>query len=188
MIFPAACSAVGRVLQSSFQQMMRFKPQRAAIARSLLDKVVTECEPLLEEAVRVLDGIPALKPATRYETLRRLNVARSYLHDVTDRAVELPELARVAGISRFQLLRHFRDAFGAPPAAYHRNLRLRLAKEEIDRRLRSCGDAAQRYGFADCSSFSHAYRRAFGTSPIRSLTSSPPGARKECTGSGVIDE
>ena len=181
MIFPAACSTVGRALQTSFQQMLRSKPQRVAIARNLLDRLVRDYEPLLEEAVRVLDGIPALKPATRYETFRRLNIARGHLHAVTDRAVELPELARIAGISRFQLLRHFRDAFGAPPAAYHRNLRLRLAKAEIDRHLLSCGDAAQRYGFADCSSFSHAYRRAFGASPIRSLNSSRAAAAKACT-------
>jgi transcriptional regulator GlxA family with amidase domain len=96
-------------------------------------------------------------------------VARGYLHAVTERPVELAELAKAAGISRFQLLRSFRDAFGAPPGAYHRNLRLRLAKQEIDRKALSCSEAAHRFGFADCSSFSHSYRRAFGEAPIRSL-------------------
>ena len=172
MIFPAQCSDLGRLLQQTVKQMMRSKPQRTMIASQALGQVAGSLEPLLEETVGILDGIDAQKPSTRYESLRRLNIARGYLHAVTDRPVELAELARIAGISRFQLLRSFRNAFGAPPAAYHRTLRLGLAKTEIDRRLMSCSEAAHRFGFADCSSFSHAYRRAFGEAPIRSLSSS----------------
>jgi AraC-like DNA-binding protein len=123
----------------------------------------------MEETLRMIAGIDAQKPSTRYETMRRLNVARGYLHEVTDRPVELAELAKVSGISRFQLLRNFRDVFGAPPAAYHRNLRLCLAKEQVESRRLTCSQAAHRFGFADCSSFSHAYRRVFGEPPIRSL-------------------
>lgn len=172
MIFPAACSALGRLLSETTNQMLRSGPKRAQVADRMLQQVAEHIEPLMEETCRIIDGIAALKPSTRYETLRRLNIARAYLHAVTDRPVELAELAKVAGISRFQLLRSFRDAFGAPPAAYHRTLRLKLAKDEIDRKLLRCSQAAHRFGFADCSSFSHAYRRAFGEAPIRSLAAS----------------
>ena len=172
MIFPAACSELGRLLSETTSKMLRSGPSRAQVAENMLEQVAEHIEPLMEETCRIIDGIAALKPSTRYETLRRLNIARAYLHSVTNRSVELAELAKVAGISRFQLLRSFRDAFGAPPAAYHRNLRLKLAKDEIDRKLLSCSDAAHRFGFADCSSFSHAYRRAFGEAPIRSLAAS----------------
>ena len=169
MIFPAACSPLGRLLSETASQMLHSGPGRAQVAETMLQQVAEHFEPLMEETCRIIDGIAALKPSTRYETLRRLNVARAYLHAVTDRSIELAELAKVAGISRFQLLRSFRDAFGAPPAAYHRDLRLKLAKDQVDRKLLSCSEAAQRFGFADCSSFSHAYRRAFGEAPIRSL-------------------
>jgi transcriptional regulator GlxA family with amidase domain len=169
MLFPADCSGLGRLLNRAARQMVWSQPQRSVIASQLLQKVADQIEPLMEDTVRMLDGMTAQKESTRYETLRRLNVARGYLHAVIDRPVELAELAKVAGISRFQLLRSFRDAFGAPPATYHRTLRLKLAKEEIDRKLLSCSEAAHRFGFADCSSFSHAYRRAFGEAPIRSL-------------------
>src|SRR3712207_2136900 len=125
MIFPAACSELGRLLGGTVKKMVRDKGQRSAIASELLGRIVQDVEPLLEQTARIVDGINALKVATRYETLRRLNVARGYLHAVTDRQVELAELAKVAGVSRFQLLRSFRDAFGAPPAAYHRMLRLK---------------------------------------------------------------
>lgn len=124
----------------------------------------------MEDVARELDSLGHLKKSTRYENLRRLGVARGYLHDVTDRPVELAELATVAGISRFQLLRHFRDCYGAPPGAYHRHLRLQLAKQAVDDGHLSCAQAAHRFGFADSSSFSHAYRRAFGRAPVRSIT------------------
>lgn len=169
MIFPAACSDLGRLLSRTLTRMIWSKDQRAAIASHVLRQVRTEVEPLFEETIRILEGMDALKPSTRYESFRRLNLARGFLHSVTDRPVELGELAKLAGISRFQLLRSFRDAFGAPPAAYHRTLRLKLAKEEIDGKRLSCSEAAHRFGFADCSSFSHAYRRAFGEAPVRSL-------------------
>lgn len=179
MIFPAACSALGRLLSETTSQMLRSGPRRAQVAESMLQQVSQHIEPLMEETCRIIDGIGALKPSTRYETVRRLNIARAYLHSVTARPVELAELAKVAGISRFQLLRSFRDAFGAPPGAYHRNLRLKLAKDDIDRKLLSCSEAAHRFGFADCSSFSHAYRRAFGEAPIRTLAAParPPADR-----------
>jgi len=169
MLFPAECSTLGRLLGETVRQMTRAQPQRPHIAARLLETIGSEIEPLMAETIRILEGIDALKPSTRYETLRRLNVARGYLHSVTDRPVELAELAKVAGISRFQLLRCFRDAFGAPPGAYHRTLRLSLAKAEIDRKLLTCSEAAHRFGFADCSSFSHAYKRVFGEAPIRKL-------------------
>jgi AraC family transcriptional regulator len=169
MIFSASCSQLGRLLSDCAKQMASSKPQRPLIASQLLQRVAAQIEPLMEETVGILEGMDALKASTRHEALRRLNIARGYLHAVTDRPVELAELAKVAGISRFQLLRSFRNAFGAPPAAYHRSLRLKLAKQEIELKLLSCSEAAHRFGFADCSSFSHAYRRAFGEAPIRSL-------------------
>jgi AraC family transcriptional regulator len=71
-------------------------------------------------------------------------------------------------MSRFQLLRYFRDCFGAPPATYHRQLRLRLAREAVERSGLSWADAAHRFGFSDGSSLSHAFRRTFGEAPVRS--------------------
>lgn len=169
MIFSASCSQLGRLLSDGAKHMISSSPQRPLIAARLLQRAASQFESLMEETAGILEGLEALKAATRLETLRRLNVARGYLHSVTDRPVELAELAKIAGISRFQLLRNFRDAFGAPPGAYHRSLRLKLAKREIDSKLLSCSEAAHRFGFADCSSFSHSYRRAFGEAPIRSL-------------------
>jgi AraC-like DNA-binding protein len=168
LVFSADCSALGRLLRVRHKAMVQPAADRPALAGNLLAAVEAQLEPLMVETLSALDALPGLKKATRYESLRRLNRARGYLHDVTDRAVDLPELATYAGMSRFQLLRYFRDCFGAPPATYHRQLRLRLAREAVERSGLSWADAAHRFGFSDGSSLSHAFRRTFGEAPVRS--------------------
>ena len=169
VVFPAACSSLGRLLAREVADFKGSSLRRADRAGALLSRVGGDLERLLEETARSLDSLAAAKPATRYEGLRRLNLARGHLHTVTDRPVELGELARVAGLSRFQLLRDFSACFGAPPITYHRRVRLQLAKQAIDSGALDCSQAAHRYGFAGASSLSHAYRRAFGAAPVRSL-------------------
>lgn len=167
LIFSADASPLGRLLRDHLRTMMRPTADRPVLAGSLLDQVGRGLAPLMIETLAALDALPGLKASTRYENLRRLHLARAYLHDVTDRAVDLPELAAHAGMSRFQLLRYFRDCFGTPPAAYHRRLRLRRVRDAVERDGLTWAQAAQRCGFPDGSSLSHAYKRAFGCSPAR---------------------
>lgn len=170
VVFSAHGSRLGELLSRGLKDLLHpGGGARAQKAASLLRQIQAGLEPFLEDTSRQLESIAAAKPSTRLEALRRLERARGHLHEITDRPVELGELARVAGVSRFQLLRNFRECFGSPPAAYHRRLRLLLAREEIERRRMTCAEAAHRFGFADGSSFSHAYRRAFGAPPVRSL-------------------
>jgi AraC-like DNA-binding protein len=120
---------------------------------------------------RQMDLVPGLKRATRFETVRRMNLARAYLHQVTNRAVPLDELARETAVSPFQLLRTFRDCFGETPASYHRRVRLSLARDLAEKEGLSYAFVADRFGFAGGASLSHAYRRTFGKSPVQDLRS-----------------
>lgn len=171
LIFPASCSTLGGLLERTVKNLVRPAADRPKVAAALIGTARPHLDVLLEEAVGQLASLSSLKSSTRYESLRKLGIARAYLHEVTGRPVDLVELAGAAGMSRFELLRHFRDCYGAPPAAYHRRLRLDLAKQAIDDGQLNCGEAAHRFGFANSSSFSHAYRRVFGRAPVRSLGS-----------------
>ena len=177
MLFPSQCSRLGRMLAGTHARMLNEPHRRNSAARSLIEEARHGVQPLLEEMVAQLGGIEAARAPTRYELLRKLNQARSFLHSVDHRAVQLPELARTAGISQFHLLRNFRSCFGHSPSAYHRRIRLEAGKQAIDRGIMSCGEAAHRFGFADASSFSHAYRRVFGVAPTEvSAGTEPEGA------------
>ena len=127
----------------------------------------------VEEAV--LGAVAALRPHLRpgpprqardggeHAAVRR---ARAHLCDRWDQKVTLTELAAVAGLSRFELVRRFRGQNGVTPHAYQVNLRV----DEARRRL-AAGDplavVAADCGFADQPHLSRVFKRAVGVSPAR---------------------
>jgi len=96
----------------------------------------------------------------------RLERAREYLLAGWAKAVSLNELAEVAGLNRFHLLREFRKRYGLPPHAYQLQLRILRAKEML-----FLGeppkDVALKVGFYDQAHFTHAMKRYVGVSPGR---------------------
>jgi AraC-like DNA-binding protein len=68
------------------------------------------------------------------------------------------------GLSRFQVARRFQQAYGMPPSAYLRQVRLRDAR----RRLaggEAIGTVAVASGFADQSHLTRWFRRSYGITP-----------------------
>ena len=160
-----ACSPTGRLLDRHARRLDRPTVDRAGEGLALYGAIARALPELLAETHAQLDALDLARPATRYDTLCRLNHARGLLHDIDDQAVPLAALARDCGMSRSQLLRRFQACFGATPASYHRRLRLERAAPELAAGRLSCSAAAQRFGFAAGSSFSHAFRRTFGRAP-----------------------
>jgi len=90
--------------------------------------------------------------------------AREYLHAHYRESVPLEQLAAVAGLSKYHLVRAFRAAVGAPPHTYQ--LRLRLTRSLfLLRRGLSLPLVAYKLGFADQSHYTRAFRAEFGTTP-----------------------
>ncbi|WP_116089935.1 AraC family transcriptional regulator [Sphingomonas crusticola] len=167
VILPASCM-LGTALRNALQRLSLPAP---AIDEPW--RVAAEAKRLAAETLLALDdqveAVAGLKRRTRFEAVRRMNSARAYLHSVTSRPVPLDELALEVAVSPFQLLRSFRDCFGETPASYHRRLRLNLARHAVEGDGHSYAFVADRFGFADGSSFSHAYKRTFGEPPVRRL-------------------
>jgi AraC-like DNA-binding protein len=95
---------------------------------------------------------------------RALRVAGEYLAAHVGRNVGLDELAVVAGIGKFRLVRLFRERLGQPPHAVQLAHRIRRA-----RRLLEAGEPiasiAAATGFADQSHLHRHFRRSLGMSP-----------------------
>jgi AraC-like DNA-binding protein len=127
----------------------------------------------LDEAVAAtIDALrPHLKPApvtrdrgrAEHTAVRR---ARSYLSERWDRPVTLAELASVAGLSRFELLRRFRAQLGLTPHAFQRNLRITRARSMLLAGVPPARVAAE-CGFADQPHLTRTFRRAVGVTPGR---------------------
>lgn len=119
------------------------------------------------DAAEQLRRLDLKRPSTRQEVINRLEIARAHLHATIDRQVRLEELADLAGLSAFHLARYFTAAFGAPPARYHRSLRLQHAARLLRSEGASATEAAERIGYSELAAFSHAFRREFGHPPSR---------------------
>ena len=95
---------------------------------------------------------------------QRTEQVRELLVDRLADNVRLDELARAADLSRFHLIRLFRQRYGVTPFAYQRNLRVERAREAL-RRGESLADTASEVGFADQSHLGRAFRHVMGATP-----------------------
>jgi AraC-like DNA-binding protein len=95
---------------------------------------------------------------------REVALAREYLREHFADDCSLAELAALAGVDRFQLLRAFRQHVGLPPHLYQTQLRLRYAK-----RLMAAGESAAivaaTVGFSDQSHLIRKFKAAYGITP-----------------------
>lgn len=101
---------------------------------------------------------------------QQLKVVKEFLDDFPQADVSLDELAQLAGISAFHLVRAFQKMFGLPPHAYQIQSRLRYAKTLL-RAGHSIADTAQQCGFHDQSHLHRHFKRAMGITPRQYLQS-----------------
>jgi AraC family transcriptional regulator len=136
-----------------------------ARAEELLQRSAEQLVLTADELRAAGERLATQRASQRHELLRRLQRARAFLHDHFTEPVPLDRLAQACQLSRFHLLRCFREAFGATPAQYQAELRLQAARSLLSRRGMAVGDVARKVGYRDHSAFSRAWRRRFGTAP-----------------------
>ncbi len=93
-----------------------------------------------------------------------LAAVRALLEDRVAENVGLDELAAVAGLSRFHLIRAFQRRYGVTPFAYQRHQRIEKARAVL-RTGGSLAEAAADAGFADRSHLGRAFRAVMGATP-----------------------
>ncbi|WP_176085552.1 AraC family transcriptional regulator [Martelella sp. HB161492] len=91
------------------------------------------------------------------------------IHDEPARSWTVPELARIAGMSRGAFTSHFSRVVGETPAAYLNGWRLSLGRAEL-LAGRSVKTVAAHVGFGSAEAFSRAFARKFGYSPRQAGT------------------
>lgn len=92
--------------------------------------------------------------------------ARDYLEAHLAEDVDLLSLARIAGLSRFQLIRAFRRQTGLTPFAWLADRRVREAQGLLAAGM-SPGETAAACGFSDQSHLTRAFKARVGVTPGR---------------------
>jgi len=125
-----------------------------------------------EGVLRAVDGLrPHLRPGPprpgrghgEHAAVRR---AVAHLKARWDERVPLAELAAVAGLSRFELVRRFGAQTGLTPHAFQTNLRIARARELLATGTAPAAVAAA-CGFADQAHLTRTFRVAVGVTPAR---------------------
>jgi AraC-like DNA-binding protein len=116
-------------------------------------------------AVQVANGLePNVNGALPSAVARVTSVVRSMERDLTAE-LNLTELAREAGLSRYHFLRTFQRLTGVTPHQFLLRRRLREAALRLASERKRVLDIALDCGFGDLSNFNHAFRAEFGVSP-----------------------
>ncbi|PYO95982.1 MAG: AraC family transcriptional regulator [Gemmatimonadetes bacterium] len=150
---------LARMLQGLFSRLERWNGH-APHARQV-DSLAFE-EALVASCVRLM----ARHGARRWSDAPSSDVrqVRERLADDSARVPNLAELARLTGLSRYQVLRRFERAYGLPPHAWLLRRRAERARVLI-RDGCTLSAAAAATGFSDQSHMTRVFARQFGFTP-----------------------
>lgn len=91
-------------------------------------------------------------------------LVRAYLEVHYSEEISIGELAGLAGLSPYYLIRSFQQQLGLPPHGYQRHLRLLKAKQALHTAT-PLAEVALAHGFYDQSHLNRHFKRAFGVTP-----------------------
>lgn len=121
------------------------------------------CIRLLRNYVDELRERPKAKKGLSPEQRRRV---QKFIDDNLERNVSLAEIAHIAGISVFYLIRQFKATFGCPPYAFLMRRRLERARCMIESEKTPLKFVAMSCGFSDQSHMTRLFRRTYSTTPL----------------------
>ncbi|MDN5216255.1 AraC family transcriptional regulator [Fulvivirgaceae bacterium BMA12] len=118
-----------------------------------------------QEDNRKGESLESLKRCTREEIMKRLLIARDYIHVYYPLPISLQELSAVSCLSRFHFLRLFKQAFGISPYQYIKKIRIRQALYLISKNQHTLEDIAAAVGLKNGSSLSRMIHQSQGVYP-----------------------
>ncbi|WP_350015835.1 AraC family transcriptional regulator [Rhodanobacter sp. IGA1.0] len=136
------------------------RPARDVILSRLL-------EVLFIEALRSGAGTAASPGLLHGLADTRLAEAIRQMHENPARPWTVAQLAKAAALSRSAFFERFSRAVGIAPMAYLLAWRMALAKQLLRRREGALTEVAERVGYSSASTFSVAFARHVGQSPMR---------------------
>jgi AraC-like DNA-binding protein len=107
-------------------------------------------------------GLVAAKPSTRMELLRRVGWATDFIHSSYAQTISLDDLAQAAHLSKFHLVRLFKQATGETPHAYLQRKRASVARRLLEATHLPINEVVQLTGFNNRSTLFRQLRKHYG--------------------------
>jgi AraC-like DNA-binding protein len=144
---------VARLLRQVHDALEREAPRSEveALLEAMLAMLVTRVQRIDEQVAS----------SRSQEAVERV---RLFIEDHYAEPITLDELAAVAALSKYHLIRVFRAAFGMPPHAFQNAVRVARAREALAQGQQAC-EVAQATGFADQSHFTRRFKKLVGVAP-----------------------
>lgn len=155
---------------SAFEQQLLSDKQYYALLNRLFISIGQQRNPLQQESLLLaffeqqFASQNALRKDLSCLAKPQLQRVREYIQDQLQHTLSLSELAEVAGLSRYHLVRSFKQVYGLSPHAFQLNQRINRAKGLL-REGNSIADTANQLGFADQSHFQRNFKKRIALTP-----------------------
>ena len=110
------------------------------------------------------------------ELLRHLRRAHDHMDRQYQSDLDLDQVARVAGVSKFHFVRSFEATYGETPMRYLTRRRIERAQDLLRSANLTVTEICMLVGFASLGSFSRASPSSSARAPPRTATAGPPAA------------
>lgn len=134
--------------------------------RTVLDRLL---DVVLVHLLRVYFDDPSTPAPAWYvgDAHPSLRASLQAMHDHPERSWTVPELAKLASVSRSTFTRVFHDVLGQTAMDYLTEWRMTLARDDLRDGADTLATVAKRYGYASPYAFSAAFTRHHGEPPGR---------------------
>lgn len=120
-----------------------------------------------KEVVSTSNNLQFFKEQTKTEILRRLVIARDYIHSNYNSPITLEDISQQSYLSINHLLRTFKQAFHCSPYQYLIRVRLNRARYLLRHSTYSVKEIVNLVGFECPSSFIRLFKKSFQVTPGR---------------------
>ena len=135
------------------------------IGKPFFYQLATELVTMQLQMVKEVKHIKAVKAATKKELLRKLYEARQWMESEAASIRSVSEISQQINISEFHFQRLFKQVFGFGPYQYLTLIKLRNARQAIEKRQKSLTEIAIENGYSDLATFSKSFKRVYKTAP-----------------------